>query len=99
MELIGDPSNLYSDKYYDLRNENYQYNTNGNKRTYFNELLTVYKFYFDKSIFSAIKNIIPARANAYMGVIIEPTLLERPKYQNHPMTASARFHINLVDWE
>ena len=55
MEFIGDPSNLYSDKYYDLINKNYEYNTNGDKRTYFNELLTVYKFYFDKSIFQALK--------------------------------------------
>jgi len=90
MEFIGDPSNLYQDRYYDLRNKNYQYNLNGNKRTYFNELLTVYKFYFDKSIFNAIKNIIPARANAYMGVVIEPTLLERPKYQNRPITSNTQ---------
>ena len=88
MELIGNPSNLYSDKYYDLINKNYEYNTNGNKKTYFNELLTVYKFYFDKSIFSAIKNVIPARTNAYAGVVIEPTLLERPKYQNRPITTN-----------
>lgn len=88
MELIGDPSNIYSDKYYDLRNKNYEYNTNGNKRTYFNELLTIYKFYFDKSIFQAIKNVLPARANAYTGVVIEPTILERPKYQNKPLTSS-----------
>jgi hypothetical protein len=88
MEFIGDPSNLYGDKYYDLINKNYEYNTNGDKRTFFNELLTVYKFYFDKSIFQAIKNVVPARANAYTGVVIEPTLLERPKYQNRPITAS-----------
>ncbi len=102
MEFIGDPENLYKDRYQDLINKNYQYNLNGNKRTYFNELLTVYKFYFDKSIFSAIKNIIPARANAYMGVVIEPTLLERPKYQNRPMTASAQIsykqsHLATID--
>jgi len=90
MEFIGDPSNLYQDRYYNLRNKNYQYSMNGDKRTFFNELLTVYKFYFDKSIFSAIKNIIPARANAYMGVVVEPTLLERPKYQNRPLTSSAQ---------
>ncbi len=88
MQLIADPSNLFSDKYYDLRNKNVQYNLNGNKRTYFNELITVYKFYFDKSIFKTIKNIIPARANLYTGVVIEPTLLERPKYQNKPITSS-----------
>jgi hypothetical protein len=88
MGLIGDPSDLYENKYYGLVNKNYEYNTNGNKRTYFNELLTVYKLYFDKSIFQTIKNVIPARANAYTGVIIEPTLLERPKYKNRPITAS-----------
>lgn len=88
IDLIGDPSNLYSDRYYDLKNKNYEYNSNGNKRTYFNELLTVYKFYFDKSIFQAIKNVLPARANAYAGVVVEPTILERPKYQNRPITSS-----------
>jgi hypothetical protein len=96
MEFIGNPDNLYQDRYYDLRNKNYQYNLNGNKRTYFNELLTVYKFYFDKSIFSAIKNIIPARANAYMGVVVEPTLLERPKYQNRPLTSSAQISYKMT---
>ena len=90
MELIGDPANLYSDKYYDLINKNDQYNSQGEKRTYFNEMLTVYKFYFDKSIFKAIKNVIPARANAYTGVIIEPTILERPKYQNRPLVSNAQ---------
>jgi hypothetical protein len=89
MELISDPRNLYSDKYYDLINKNKEYNAHGNKQTLFNELLTIYKFYFDKSIFEAIKNVLPARANTFTGVIIEPTVLERPKYQNRPITSSA----------
>lgn len=90
MEFISDPADLYSDRYYNLRNKNYEYVSSGNKRTYFNELLTVYKFYFDKSIFEAIKNILPARANIYTGVVIEPTILERPKYQNKPITSSVQ---------
>lgn len=90
MELIGDPANLYSDKYYDLINKNDEYNSQGEKRTYFNEMLTVYKFYFDKSIFKAIRNVLPARANVYTGVIIEPTILERPKYPNKPLTSSVQ---------
>ena len=89
MNLISNPANLYSDKYYDLKSKNDEYNSSGNKKTYFNELLTVYKFYFDASIFQAIKNILPARANAYTGVVIEPTILERPKYQNKQITSSA----------
>lgn len=85
MNLIGDPRNLYKDKYYDLIDKNKEYNSLGNKRTLFNEMLTVYKFYFDKSIFEAIKNIIPARSNLFTGVVVEPTILERPKYQNKPI--------------
>lgn len=88
MEYISTPADLYSDRYYDLINKNYEYVRSGNKRTYFNELLTVYKFYFDKSIFEAIKNILPARANIYTGVVIEPTILERPKYQNKPIVSN-----------
>jgi hypothetical protein len=90
MELIGDPTNLYSDRYYDLINKNSEYNSNGDKRTYFNEMLTVYKFYFDKSIFKAIRNVLPARANVYTGVVIEPTILERPKYPNKPLTSNVQ---------
>ena len=88
MKFIGEPSNLYEDRYYDLRNKNYEYHSAGNKQTYFNELITVYKFYFDKSIFQAIKNILPARANSFTGIVIEPTILERPKYQNRIITSS-----------
>jgi hypothetical protein len=89
MDLIGDPANLYSSRYNDLRNKNVEYNSSGNKQTYFNEMLTIFKFYFDKSIFQVIKNVLPARANSFTGVVIEPTILERPKYQNRPMTSSA----------
>jgi hypothetical protein len=88
MKYISDPADLYSDRYYSLRNKNAEYVSSGNKRTYFNELLTVYKFYFDKSIFEAIKNILPARANIYTGVVIEPTILERPKYQHKYIESS-----------
>lgn len=88
MELIGDPSNLYANRYGELKNKNAEYNASGNKRTYFNEMLTIFKFYFDKSIFQVIKNVLPARANSFTGVVIEPTILERPKYQNRPITSS-----------
>ena len=88
MELIGDPRNLYKSRYSDLINKNVEYNSFGNKKTLFNEMLTIYKFYFDKSIFEAIKNVVPARANLFTGVVIEPTILERPKYQNKPISSS-----------
>lgn len=80
-EIIGDPSNLYSSSYVDLTNIRKNYDKSGNKRVLFNELITLYKFYFNRSIFDAIKNVVPARTNVVTGILIEPSVLERPKYQ------------------
>lgn len=88
INFIGDPENIYRDRYPLLKNKNSEYHHFGNKKTLFNELITVYKFFFDKSVFSAIKNVVPARSNVLAGIVIEPTILERPKYQNKPITSS-----------
>ena len=89
MNAIGDPSNQFSSSYDTLRNFRKQYATARNQysgsTTYFNELITMYKLYFNRSIFEAIKNLVPARANALVGVLIEPTILERPKYPIKPL--------------
>lgn len=88
MELISNPGDMYESKYTGLKEKNVEYNDLGNKRTLFNELITIYKFYFDKSIFSAIRNVVPARSNTLTGIVVEPTLLERPKYQYKEITCS-----------
>jgi hypothetical protein len=80
--LIASPEQLYEDRYYPLKNVRELYNRSGNKRVLYNEILTLYKFYFDKSIFDTIKQLIPARNITLTGVLIEPTVLERPKYQH-----------------
>ena len=49
--------------------------------------MTVYRLYFNKSIFETIKKLLPARANIFEGVLIEPTVLERPKYKFQPVTS------------
>mgnify|MGYP003111793303 CR=1 FL=1 len=35
--------------------------------------------FFDKSLWQQIENLVPARANTFVGLIIEPTILERSK--------------------
>lgn len=89
MDSIGDPSNQYSSSYDTLKHFRKQYATARNQysgsNTYFNELITMYKLYFNRSIFESIKNLVPARSNALVGVIIEPTLLERPRYPIKPL--------------
>jgi tartrate-resistant acid phosphatase type 5 len=81
IELVADPADMFSDKYSSLKTVRESYNRSGNKRVLYNEMFTLYKFYFDKSIFETIKQLIPARNNVLSGILIEPTVLERPKYQ------------------
>lgn len=92
MDVIGDPSYQFSHSYDILRTYRNEYATDRNhysgSRTLFNELLTTYKLYFNRSVFDAIRNVLPARTNALMGVVIEPTILERPKYQMKVITSS-----------
>lgn len=89
MGAIGDPTNQFSSSYDSLRNLRQEYaeaSTDcSGSRTLFNELVTLFKLYFNRSIFESIKNVVPARANALIGVLIEPTVLERPKYQSKPI--------------
>lgn len=89
MDAIGNPGFQYSGSYNVLNNFRTEYarakNEHSGSRTLFNELITLYKFYFNRSIFEAIKNLTPARSNTLTGIIVEPTILERPKYQSKPV--------------
>jgi PKD repeat protein len=89
MDSIGDPTNQFCDSYQSLNLFRKQYatslNENSGSKTLFNELITLHKLYFNRSIFDAIKNVVPARSNVLLGVLIEPSILERPKYQSKPI--------------
>ena len=92
MDSIGDPANQYSDNYQSLKYYRNIYAASKNEysgsRTLFNEIITLYKLYFNRSIFDAISNLMPARSQPLVGVVIEPTILERPKYAAKPIDAS-----------
>jgi len=95
MDAIGDPELQFSQSYDPLRLFRKEFAEDQNQfsgsRTLFNELLTTYKLYFNRSVFDSIKNVVPARTNALVGIVIEPTILERPKYQSKPMEVKARY--------
>jgi hypothetical protein len=86
---IADPSLLFSSTYDYLRNLRYEYanayNGTSGSNHILNEMLTIYKLYFTRGIFESIKNLVPARNNIAFGIVIEPTILERPKYQHKPV--------------
>lgn len=89
MDVIGSPNNQYSSSYDILKVLRKKYasslNESSGSLTLFNELITVYKLYFNRSIFESIKNLVPARTNTLTGILVEPTVLERPKYQIKPI--------------
>lgn len=89
MSLIAAPLQMFDDKYHSLKTVRNTYNESGNKRTYYNEMFTLYKFYFDKSIFETVKQLIPSRNTILTGILVEPTVLERPKYQYKPISSDA----------
>ena len=81
-EYIGNPRDAYQDTYEDL---------SALRTTYYQKYLSSYSLwdfirlikYYDNSLFKMIKDYVPARANLSTGIIVKPTILERPKYPRH----------------
>jgi hypothetical protein len=77
-DLIGNPKQAYESEYIDLFrfNNTYwkKYTKDTSQMTYLNQL----KLY-DMSLFSMLKKLLPARANADLGIVIEPHFIERSK--------------------
>tara|TARA_R110000744_G_scaffold73536_2_gene147198 strand:+ start:11381 stop:15946 length:4566 start_codon:yes stop_codon:yes gene_type:complete len=75
---IGDAQQAYEDDYSELKQLNKvyfkKYVDERSKGAYLNEL----KLY-DMSLFTMLKRYLPARANADLGVVIQPHFLERSK--------------------
>lgn len=83
MEYIGDPKFLYKNRYDELFNLREIYNKyNLSEKVLLQEFLTLYNYYVDPSFFENIKQILPYRAKIIDGILIEPGLLERNKYQS-----------------
>tara|TARA_B100000287_G_scaffold108888_1_gene101187 strand:- start:3978 stop:13769 length:9792 start_codon:yes stop_codon:yes gene_type:complete len=77
-QYIGDPRDQYNEQYTGLveaRNLYWQKYSGPNN---FWDYLRLLKYY-DNSLYKQIKSLLPARANANVGIIIEPTILERDK--------------------
>ena len=78
-EYIGDPRQT-SNKTYPLLDTL--------RNTYFQKYSSPYNYndyvrlikYFDNALFKMIKDFVPARTSLSTGIIIKPTILERPKY-------------------
>jgi hypothetical protein len=82
---IADPGYLYESSYKSLQTLSDSYYTYGGETVLYQEFMTVFRSYFDTSVFDVIKNVVPARVKLLTGILIEPSILERPKFQSKPI--------------
>ena len=84
--FVGSPSDEFKKSYTPLKNlrESYFKKYTGNPS--FFDFLYILK-YFDDSLFRTVRQLLPARANAQVGLLVKPHGLERPKVRTRPSTS------------
>jgi hypothetical protein len=77
-DYIGDPNNIQGYSYPDLTQfANYYWKKYSNRND-LNAFIRIFSL-FDFALFAQIKQTLPARVNARVGILIEPNALERSK--------------------
>lgn len=95
MDYIGNPSNIFAENYEGLQTLRDNYNKyNLSEQVLYQEFMTLYKNYFDGSFFETVKQLLPARNKIIDGVLIEPSLLERNKYQNRQIDSAIAYDLS-----
>jgi hypothetical protein len=84
-DLIGDPSDVFKNSYDKFEKFKQIYYSQGFANIDFSFFMNIVRFYFDKAMFKYIRGLIPARAKLVDGILIEPTILERPKLELKPL--------------
>jgi hypothetical protein len=79
-DIIGDPKYLTSRNYPELKLRQAEFATANKKYIYPQEYYSTYKFYIDFSIFDFIKKLTPSRATLKTGLLLEPSIFERVKF-------------------
>ena len=87
--VIGNPAYLTQQSYPELKTLQREFSALNQKYIYPQEFLSTYKFYIDFSIFDFIKKLTPQRATLKRGILLEPSIFERQKfnYRNVEVTA------------
>lgn len=85
-DVIGDPKYLNSQNYPELDIRLKEFSSINQKYIYPQEFYSTYKFYIDFSIFDYVKKVIPNRSSLKRGLLIEPSILERKKFNYKDIT-------------
>jgi hypothetical protein len=79
-DIIGDPKYLTSRNYPELKLRQTEFAAANKKYIYPQEYYSTYKFYIDFSIFDFVKKLTPSRATLKTGLLLEPSIFERVKF-------------------
>lgn len=77
-DFIGDPEHGSKDYYPDLSIARDAYFKKYSRANDIGKYIEIFSLY-DYAVFEQIKQLVPGRSNLIAGVLIEPTILERPK--------------------
>ena len=84
-DLIGNPQDVYKKIYPNFEQFRKLYFDQGGGQLDYQTFINMIRSYFDKSMFKYVQNLVPARAKIISGILIEPSILERPKIQQKPV--------------
>jgi hypothetical protein len=78
-DLIGDPSSIYDSSYKKFEKFKQIFYSKGFGVVDYQFFMNIVRFYFDKAMLKYIRSMVPARAKLVDGILVEPSILERPK--------------------
>lgn len=90
-DFIGDPRDLYKSHYKDLQTIRNQYFQRFDKKNNFFDFIRLIQYY-DSTLFDHIKSLVPYRAHESVGLVIEPHILERSKYERWKQPVTEELH-------
>lgn len=79
-DIIGDPKYLTARNYPELKLRQKEFSAANIKYTYPQEYYSTYRFYIDFSIFDFVKKLTPTRSTLKTGLLLEPSIFERVKF-------------------
>tara|TARA_R100000008_G_scaffold86075_1_gene77788 strand:- start:123 stop:2285 length:2163 start_codon:yes stop_codon:yes gene_type:complete len=77
-QYLGDPRDNFKLEYRDLKDASNKYFQKYDDNNDFWDYMHLIKYY-DQSVFKQIRKLIPMRAKAHLGTVIEPNIFERSK--------------------
>ena len=95
-DFVGSPLDMYQDQYMDLKHARVEYFRKYDGKNNFKVYIDLLKYY-DLSLFRQIKDLLPYRAHSTVGVLVEPTILERPKIKYKPIRTEEPNYDDSID--